>query len=46
VIKKVNEVKNAGYKISALKQCDDSTQILFTIEKGKIVDIKYELNCK
>jgi uncharacterized lipoprotein len=46
MIKKVNEEKNAGYKISALKQCDDSTQILFTIEKGKIADIKYELNCK
>lgn len=45
MLNKVNEQTDADYNLKALKNCKDSTQVIFTIKDGKIAEAKYELNC-
>lgn len=45
MLNKVNDEKKEEYKLNALKNCKDTTQVVFTIKDGKIESAKYELKC-
>ena len=45
MLNKVNDEKKEEYKLNALKNCKDTTQVVFTIKDGKIDSAKYELKC-
>ena len=45
MLNKVNDEKKEEYKLNALKNCKDTTQVVFTIKDCKIDSAKYELKC-
>lgn len=40
------EKNDETYEIDSLKECNKNSEVIFTLEKGKITDKKININCK